>query len=93
MSNKPLERVLGDLTYFDKKIELVDFWEIYLFCLIDHFSKYIKCYLSENKQSITVLEKFKWFNKYIGKPEIFHSDKDGEFCLTILLFYNWNKLN
>ena len=49
-------------------MELVDFWEIYLFCLIDHFSKYTKCYLL---QSITVLKKFKWFNKYIGKLKSF----------------------
>lgn len=50
MSNKPFEWVLGDLTYFDKKIELIYFREKNLFCLIDHFSKYTKCYLLENKK-------------------------------------------
>jgi len=47
----------------------------YLFCIVDHFSKYAKTYLMETKTAFEVLDKLKNYIKEIGKPEIIQSDK------------------
>ena len=68
LSNHPLERVQVDLTYFNKKIELYELKEKYLLNFVDHFSKFTKSYLIENKSAELVLEKIKDFIKTVGKP-------------------------
>ena len=70
---------MGDLTYFNKKIELLGFREKYLLCFTDHFSKLAKFYLINNKESETALEKFKDYIDNVGKSYIFHRDKGSEF--------------
>ena len=87
ISHYPLERVLGDITYFNNKIELLEFKAKYLLCFTDHFSKFAKCYLINNKESESVLEKFKDYIVNVGKPRIFHSDNGGEFCSNIYKKY------
>lgn len=39
ISKFPLERIQGDITYLNKKIELEEFREKYLLYFTDHFSK------------------------------------------------------
>ena len=46
---------------------------------MDHFSKYAKSYLIDNKTSNTVLSEFKDFIKVEGKPQIIHTDNGTEF--------------
>ena len=45
----------------------------------DHFNKYSKCYLIDNKKTETVIEKFMDYINIVGKPEIIHTDNGGEF--------------
>ena len=78
-SKKLLERIEVDITYFGKKIELIDLKNKYLLNFTDHFSKLAKCFLIEDKTSEAVLIKFKEYIKEIGKPSIIHSDIGGEF--------------
>ena len=57
LSTKPLEIVQAHITYFNKKIELNELHEKYLLNFKDHFSKYAKLYLINDKKSETVLLK------------------------------------
>ena len=46
---------------------------------MDHFSKYAKTYIIDNKDTDTIINKLKKFIKEIGKPELIHTDNGGEF--------------
>ena len=87
ISKFPLERVHGDITYVNKKIELEEFREKYLLCFTDRFSKMAKCYLINNRELKTVLQKIQDFINIFGKPNFFHSDNGGEFCSNIFKLY------
>ena len=78
---------MPDIIYYNKKIELVDFREKYLLCLTDHFIKFAKCYIIENKESITILTKFKDYVTLYKNPTILHTDIGGEFCSNIFKEY------
>ena len=71
ISKFPLERVQADLTYFNKNFEFFDIKEKYLLNFVDHFSKYAKSYLLDDKTSNTVLSKFKDFIKVVGSLKLF----------------------
>ena len=67
ISKKQLERVLIDISYLSKKVELLELKEKYLLNFTDHFSKLAKCYIIKDKSAESVLEKMKNFLKNIGK--------------------------
>ena len=93
ISNYPLERVQIDITYFNKKIELEDLHYKYLLNFTDHFSKYSKGYLLENKTSELVLEKLKHFIKEVGRPKIIQTDNGSEFSSNkFILFCKENSI-
>ena len=79
ISKKPLERLQIDITYFSKKLELEYIENKYLINFTEHFSKFAKGYIIDNKSSKIVIEKLKDFIKNYGKPEIIHTDNGGEF--------------
>ena len=79
LSYKPLERVQADITYFSTKIDLCEIQNKYLLNFTDHFSKFAKAYLIDNKKTETVIDKFNDYIKSIGRPEIIHTDNGGEF--------------
>ena len=84
LSSLSIRKSAGDLTYFSKKIELLDLHSKYLLNFKDHFSKKCKGYILKNKTAEFILEKFKDFIKTVGKPEIFHTDNGGEFTAKII---------
>ena len=90
ISNKPLERIQLDLTYFSNKIELHELKDKYLLNITDHFSKYSKAYLLENKTSKLVLTKLKDFIDNLGIPEIIHTDNGGEFTSNEFKLFCFN---
>ncbi len=79
ISNKPLERVQVDITFFKNKLDVPELQYKYLLNFTDHFSKFSKCYLIENKTTELVIEKFKNNIERIGKSSIIQSDNGGEF--------------
>ena len=72
ISHKPLERVQIDLTYFNKKLELEEIRDNYLLNFTDHFSKFCKGFLIQNKTSEQIINCFKIFIKEVGTPKIIH---------------------
>ena len=65
----------------------------YLLNFTDHFSKYSKCYLIDNKKTETVIEKFQDYFNVIGNPEIIHTDNGGEFSSKLFTeFCEKNKI-
>lgn len=83
ISKYPLERIQIDIIYFKNKFELAELENKYLLNFIEHFSKYAKGYLVNNKESDIVISKLKNYIKEIGKPIIgeFKSNKFKLFCL------------
>lgn len=55
ISHKPLERVQIDLTYFINKIAIDELRDKYLLNFTDHFSKYSKGFLIDNKYKETII--------------------------------------
>ena len=72
ISKKPLERVEIDITYFKKKIDLLELKEKYLLNFTDHFSMFAKCYIIKDKASSSVLEKIKDFIKNKESHKFFY---------------------
>ena len=91
LSYKPLERVQADITYFSNKLDLNELQNKYLLNFTDHFSKFAKSYLINDKKSETIIDKFNDYLKKVGKPEIIHTDNGGEFRSVI--FENFCKKN
>ena len=46
---------------------------------MEHFSKFGKAYIIDNKDKDIIINKLKKLIKEIGKPEIIHMDNGGEF--------------
>ena len=74
-----MERVELDLTKLSKIYPKNKNKYNFLFCIIEHFSKYAKKYLTETKESKEILDNLKLYLNEIGKPEIIQSNKEGEF--------------
>ena len=74
----PHYRVGADILYLD---ELLKTNNNYLYCLdlVDHFSKFLFCYLLENKTMPLVVSKIKLFFLEYGKCKIFQTDNSLEF--------------
>ena len=60
ISNHPLERVLLDLTFSNNKIDIEDLKNKYLLNFTDHFSKFCKGYLIDNKFSEIIIKNLKY---------------------------------
>ena len=87
ISHKPLERVQIDITYFNNKLDLDELRNKYLLNFTDHFSKYCKGFLIDNKFTETIIDKFKIYLKEVGTPEIAHTDNGGEFSSKYMLYF------
>ena len=74
----PKQHFVMDITYLNK--ELLDKNEnLYLFNIIDHFSKYGMSYLINNKSSEAILEKLKLALQSNGIPKEIGCDNGREF--------------
>lgn len=87
ISYKPMERMQADITYFNKNYEFYEIRNKYLLNFKDHFSKYCKSFVIDNKKAETVLEKLKIIIKEWGTPNIFHTDNGGEFTANIIKLF------
>lgn len=54
-----MERLQADITYFSKNFEFSEIRNKYLLNFKDHFSKYCKSFIIDNKRAETILEKLK----------------------------------
>ena len=73
----PKQRYVMDIT--ELPIEINKERKYYLFCIIDHFSKYGMAYLIENKEAFTILKYLKISFECNGFPEELGSDNGREF--------------
>ena len=73
----PKQRYVMDLT--ELPFELCIKEKLYLFCIIDHFSKYGMAYIIDNKESKTILKYLKLALECNGFPEEIGSDNGKEF--------------
>lgn len=78
-----MERIQIDITYFNNKCELEDIRGKYLFNFKDHFSKFCKGFIINNKTADEIIKKFKIFIKEFGKPKLVQNDNGGEFTANI----------
>lgn len=79
ISHYSLERIQIDITYFNNKCELEDIRGKYLLNFKDHFSKFCKGFIINNKIAEEIIKKFKIFIKEFGKPKLVQTDNGGEF--------------
>ena len=77
LTSYPKQRYVMDLS--ELPIELSKGKKQYLFCIIDHFSKYGMAYIIENKESKTILKYLKIALECNGFPEEIGSDNGREF--------------
>ena len=76
--NKPKCRYVGDLTEIPFELRLNTKY-IYIFTIIDRFSKLSNSYLLIDKTKESILENLKKFFLFFGFPEEFGCDNDREF--------------
>ena len=82
----PKQRYIMDLS--ELPIELIkDSRYLYLFDIIDHFSKFGMSYLIENKEAKTILKTLKNALECNGFPKELGSDKGREFCNNLIENY------
>ena len=73
---------------------------IYIYCIIDHFSKYRMAYIIENKEAKTILKYLKIALEYNGFPEEIGSINGKEFKNKLIedllnendIKYKWGSL-
>ena len=80
LSNKPLERIQGDLIELQAEhVKACKNQYKYIFSCVDHFSKFKWCYLINDKKATTIINCLENVFLTYGKPSIFQSDNGGEF--------------
>ena len=55
----------------------------YILNFTEHFSKFVKAYLIDNKKTEIVIDKFNDYIKSISRPEIIHTDNGGGFKSSV----------
>ena len=76
--SRPRYRYIGDLTDIPHELRKNTKY-LYMFNIIDHFSKYAQSYLLFNKEAKSILDKLKEFIDENGIPYQFGSDNGREF--------------
>ena len=87
ISKAPLERVQIDITYFKSKLNIKEIENKYLLNLTDHFGKFSKGYIIDNKSSECAIEKLKIYIKEVGLPKILYSDNGAELLLMHISYF------
>ena len=86
LCNYPKELYVMDLTSLPSPlINNEDDDKYYLLSIIDHFSKFAKNYIINNKSGETILKKFKAFIENYGTPDKILTDNGKEFSNKIFL--------
>jgi len=89
ITNYPKQRYVMDLT--ELSLEFQKIKKLYLFYIIDHFSKYEMAYIIDNKEAKTILRYLKLSLECNGFPEEIGSDNGKEF--KNILIENYLKEN
>ena len=79
--NRPKIRYIDDLTDLSNEIKKNTKY-LYLFIIIDHFSKFLKVNLLENQKQKIITNCLIDFIKFYGKPREFCCDNGREFINT-----------
>ena len=76
--NRPKYRFIGDLSYIPTELKINNNY-LYIFIIIDHFSKLLNAYLLKNKDHKSIVNCMEKFFKYYGLPKEFGCDNGAEF--------------
>ena len=74
----PHYRYQADIWYLDEDLKYNNNYE-YCLDIIDHFSKWLSCYLLTDKTMVNVVSKIKMYILNFGKCKIFQTDNGAEF--------------